>query len=50
MKANLPFDAQDAVIGDDPDMDLKRVYTIMYRICRLKRKFIASIHITSIEY
>lgn len=30
--------SQDPVIGDDPDMDLKRVYTIMYRICRLKRK------------
>lgn len=29
---------QDPIHGEDADMDLKRVYTIMYRICKLKRE------------
>ena len=33
----LLYTPQDAVIGDDEDMDIRRVYTIMYRICKLKR-------------
>lgn len=39
MRATRPAPAlaQDAVVGEDEDMDLRRVYTIMYRICKLKR-------------
>lgn len=36
MEAKLTLRSQDRIAADDPDMDLKRVYSIMYRICRLK--------------
>lgn len=33
---------QDPVAADDPDMDLKKVYKIMWNVCELKREFMPS--------
>ena len=33
------FVLQDPVSTDDPDMDLKKVYSIMWDICQLKRTY-----------
>ncbi|SCV68604.1 BQ2448_725 [Microbotryum intermedium] len=32
------FQPEDPVSQDDPDMDVKKVYSIMYEICKLKRE------------
>lgn len=32
------FQPEDPVAADDPDMDLRKVYTIMWDICKLKRE------------
>lgn len=32
------FQTEDPVAADEPDMDLKSVYSIMWDICQLKRE------------
>lgn len=39
---------QDAVASDDPEMDLKKVYSVMWEICQLKRESIPVAPLSSI--
>jgi hypothetical protein len=41
------FQPEDPVPVDEPDMDIKKVYSIMWDICKLKRKFLVILYYSS---
>jgi PAT family acetyl-CoA transporter-like MFS transporter 1 len=42
----LLFKKEDPVAADDPDLNLKKVYKIMWSICKLKRSSSSLFHLT----